>query len=101
MRCLQPLPHPLLYAGEIGGAQMRRGVVSKLRNPFRVWGAPLANSRYLEPEIGFRVVLGHALALYIHQPQAVLRRVITFLGRLAKPESSLGVVLGHATAQEV
>jgi hypothetical protein len=79
---------------------VRRGFVSMLRSEFRQW-VVLANSHYIEPKVGLRVVLRDTLAFGVHHAQVALRCSDILLSRLAPPESGLSVVLKHTRAAVV
>ena len=55
----------------------------------------------IEPGVRGYVVLGHTLAVGVHEPENELRGGVTLLGGEAEPPHRLGVVLGHTLAAGV
>ena len=78
---LQPLPSPFLFAGKIGRRQVRRDSVSEeFRSLFRGKGIKLASSRQIIPEIGFCVISGYTLALFVRSAPEEVRQVSSATG---------------------
>jgi len=58
-------------------------------------------SRFAIPKHRLGVILGHASAVVVRNPEVGLREGVALLSRLAPPRYALGVILGHALAVEV
>src|SRR5450755_4598737 len=68
-----------------------------LRSKFR----QKASCRQIKPKVGFRKILGHAVAEGVQIPKFVLRHCVALLSRLAIPDCLLSVVLGYTVAEVV
>jgi hypothetical protein len=96
-----PLPrHPLrlcdLLGGHLGGHLI--ALDCPLDGVYCISCKRRTRRSQVEPHIGLHIVLRHAFALLIHQPEFNLRGVVPLLGRLAPPRDGLHVVLQHAFA---